>query len=213
MAEKVTEETGTTDKKGNSGAAFDAVVIKKYANRRLYNTASSSYVTLETLAEMVRQDVDFVVVDAKTGADITRSVLTQIIVEQEGKGQNLLPVSVLRQLISMYDNNMRWLLPGYLEMAMDTFQKNQEQMRGYMKNAFGGIFPVNQFEQVGQQNMAVFEQMMKMFMPGSGEAEKKTPPPEGPATTGAGGQDGPSVEERLAELQREIETLSKQKRD
>ncbi|HWZ67476.1 MAG TPA: polyhydroxyalkanoate synthesis repressor PhaR, partial [Stellaceae bacterium] len=105
------------------------VVVKKYANRRLYNTATSTYVTLEDLAKMIKDGGNFVAHDAKSGEDITRSVLTQIIVEQEHKGQNLLPTSFLRQLISLYGDSMQFLVPGYLEQAMVAFARNQEQMR------------------------------------------------------------------------------------
>src|SRR5579859_6002928 len=118
------------------------VVVKKYANRRLYNTESSSYITLDNLAEMVRQGRDFVVYDAKTSEDITRSVLTQIIVEEEGKaGQNLLPIGFLRQLIGFYGDNMQWLVPKYLEHSMQSLSKNQEQLRGYFQSTFGSMFP------------------------------------------------------------------------
>src|SRR6202046_1576178 len=116
-------------------------IIKKYANRRLYNTATSSYVTLDNLSQMVREGGDFVVYDAKNGDDITRSVLTQIIVEEEQKGQNLLPIGFLRQLIGFYGNNMQWLLPRYLEHSMQSLAKNQEQIRSYFQSAFGGMFP------------------------------------------------------------------------
>src|ERR1700726_1819274 len=109
------------------------VVVKKYANRRLYNTATSSYVTLEDLAKLIKEGGDFVASDAKTGEDITRSVLTQIIVEQEQKGQNLLPISFLRQLISFYGDSVQLLVPGYLEQAMIAFAKNQEQMRNNLR--------------------------------------------------------------------------------
>ena len=115
----------------------DRVVIKKYANRRLYNTASSSYVTLDHLADMVREGVDFVVYDAKTGEDITRSVLTQIIFEQENKGQNLLPITFLRQVIRFYGDSMQMLLPRYLEVSIDSFTKEQEKYREQMSKSFG----------------------------------------------------------------------------
>ena len=121
------------------------VVVKKYANRRLYNTATSSYVTLDDLAQMIKEGGDFVAHDAKTGEDITRSVLTQIIVEQEQKGQNLLPISFLRQLISLYGDSMQFLVPGYLEQAMITFARNQEQMRKNLQATFG-VFPFGQLE-------------------------------------------------------------------
>src|ERR1700719_4946465 len=140
------------------------VVIKKYANRRLYNTATSSYVTLEDLSTMVKEGGDFVVYDAKTGEDITRAVLTQIIVEEEQKGHNLLPISFLRQLIGFYGDSMQFLVPGYLEQAMVSFARNQDQMRDTLRATFG-IFPFGQFEQMGKQNMALFEQALKMLSP------------------------------------------------
>src|SRR6202789_4188442 len=141
------------------------VVIKKYANRRLYNTATSSYVTLEDLSRMVKQGHEFLVYDAKTGEDITRPVLTQIIVEEEQKGQNLLPTSFLRQLIGLYGDSMQWLVPRYLDHAMSSFARNQEQMRKNLQDAFGGLFPFSSFEEMGKQNLALFEKTMKMFSP------------------------------------------------
>lgn len=143
----------------------DRVVIKKYANRRLYNTATSSYVTLDHLAQMVKDNTDFVVYDAKSGEDITRPVLTQIIVEEENKGQNLLPISFLRQLIGFYGDSLQGLVPSYLEQAMRAFAHNQEQMREYMQGTMQGIFPFGQLEEMNKQNMALFEQTMKMFSP------------------------------------------------
>ena len=134
------------------------VRIKKYANRRLYNTATSSYVTLDYLSQMVREGQDFTVEDAKTGEDITRSVLTQIIVEEEGKGgQNLLPLNFLRQLISFYGDNLQFLVPRYLEHTMESFARNQEQMRKYMSESLGGIFPFGRFDEMSKQNIAFFE--------------------------------------------------------
>jgi polyhydroxyalkanoate synthesis repressor PhaR len=147
------------------------VVVKKYANRRLYNTATSSYVTLEDLAKLIKEGGDFVASDAKTGEDITRSVLTQIIVEQEQKGQNLLPISFLRQLIGFYGDSMQFLVPGYLEQAMMSFARNQEQMRKNLQATFG-IFPFGQFEEVGKQNIALFERALKMLAPPYGREEK-----------------------------------------
>jgi polyhydroxyalkanoate synthesis repressor PhaR len=148
----------------NGQASAKPVVVKKYANRRLYNTATSSYVTLEDLAKMIKDGGDFVVHDAKTNEDITRSVLTQIIVEQEQKGQNLLPISFLRQLISFYGDSMQFLVPGYLEQAMVSFARNQDQMRQSLQATFG-LFPFGQFEEMGKQNMALFEQALKMLSP------------------------------------------------
>src|SRR5215813_5705969 len=130
------------------------VVVKKYANRRLYNTKSSSYVTLDDLCHMVKEGVDFVVRDAKTGEDITRSVLTQIIVEEEGKGQNLLPIGFLRRLISFYGDNLQTIVPRYLDYSMKMFATNQQQMRDYLRTAFGGMFPFGpQFEEMSKKNM------------------------------------------------------------
>lgn len=148
------------------------ITIKKYANRRLYNTATSSYVTLDHLCQMVKDGLDFVVYDAKTGEDITRSVLTQIIVEEESKGQNLLPISFLRQLIGFYGDNMQWMVPRYLEYSMQSFSRNQEQMRDYFQNTLGGMFPFGRLEEVGKQNMAMFERAMRMFSPFGGAANR-----------------------------------------
>lgn len=141
------------------------VVIKKYANRRLYNTATSTYVTLDHLAEMIKSGTEFVVTDARSGEDITRSVLTQIIVEQEAKGQNLLPIKFLRQIIGFYGDSLGGLLPRYLESSMEQFSQNETHMRKAMTEAFRGIFPMDQLEQMGRQNMALFENAMKMLNP------------------------------------------------
>ena len=172
MAEKTRTsraQNGKTD--GDDGI----VTIKKYANRRLYNTATSSYVTLDHLCQMVKEDVDFVVYDAKTGEDITRAVLTQIIVEEEGKGQNLLPIGFLRQLIGFYGDNLQMVVPRYLETAMTTFSDNQDRMRSYMKEAFGGLFPFTQFDDMTKTNLAMFEQAMKIFTPPVGGPARPTP--------------------------------------
>ncbi len=155
-----------TDKtKGRSKANGDAVVIKKYANRRLYNTATSSYVTLDFLAEMVKEGEDFVVFDAKSGEDITHSVLTQIIFEEESKGHNLLPIQFLRQLIKFYGDSLQTFVPSYLEMSMDAFSKNQDEMRGRIRDAFGGAPGFMMFEESVRKNMELYEQAMKMFSP------------------------------------------------
>jgi polyhydroxyalkanoate synthesis repressor PhaR len=162
----------------DAGPKSAPVVIKKYANRRLYNTATSAYVTLDHLSQMVKDKVDFVVYDAKTGEDITRPVLTQIIVEEESKGQTLLPIPFLRQLISFYGDSLQGVVPQYLEMSMTQFARNQEQMRRYMQNAFG-FNPFQQFESMGKQNMAMFENAMRMFNPfGAGQ---NPPGPQSPA--------------------------------
>ncbi|MGD9615420.1 MAG: polyhydroxyalkanoate synthesis repressor PhaR [Alphaproteobacteria bacterium] len=179
------------------------VVVKKYANRRLYNTATSSYVTLDDLARMIKEGGDFVVKDAKTGEDLTRSVLTQIIVEQEQKGQNLLPISFLRQLISFYGDNMQFLVPGYLEQAMIAFARNQEQMRSNLRATFG-MFPFGQFEEIGKQNMAMFERALRMLSPSA--LDTAGPAAAAPKETG----EPPKAEAedpRLHRLEAQIEAL------
>ncbi len=150
-----------------SDASKSSVTIKKYANRRLYNTATSSYVTLDDLSKMVKEGIEFNVYDAKNSEDITRTVLTQIIVEEEGKTeQTMLPIGFLRQLIGFYGDNMQWLVPKYLEHSMGTLSKNQEQIRNYFQTAFGGMFPFGStLEEMGKQNLAMFERAMKMFSP------------------------------------------------
>jgi polyhydroxyalkanoate synthesis repressor PhaR len=167
----------------DDAAPKPTVTIKKYANRRLYNTATSSYVTLDHLGAMVKEGVEFNVYDAKTGEDITRSVLTQIIVEEEGKaGQNLLPISFLRQLIGFYGDNMQWLVPKYLEHSMQTLAKNQEQIRTYFQSAFGGMFPFGStLEEMGKQNMAMFERAMRLFSPFGGGSASESFRPEAAA--------------------------------
>ena len=139
------------------------VVIKKYANRRLYNTQTSSYVTLDHLAAMVKDGTEFEVQDARTGEDITRSVLTQIIFEEEAKGQNLLPIKFLRQLIRFYGDSLQAFVPGYLDMSMDSFTKNQGAMRDRIAEAMGG--GNNMVENLTRQNLAIFERAMQMFTP------------------------------------------------
>jgi polyhydroxyalkanoate synthesis repressor PhaR len=190
------------------------VTIKKYANRRLYNTASSSYVTLDHLAQMVKEGTDFVVYDAKTGEDITRSVLTQIIVEEESKGQNLLPIGFLRQLISLYGDSMQWMVPRYLEHSMQAFSRNQEQMREYFQNTLGGMFPFAPLEEVGKQNLAMLERAMRMFAPftpGESKAEDAgAPQPQPPSQPQQPGRAATDNEKALEELQRKFEELQRQ---
>ena len=178
------------------------VVVKKYANRRLYNTATSSYVTLEDLAKLIKEGGDFVASDAKTGEDITRSVLTQIIVEQEQKGQNLLPISFLRQLIGFYGDSMQFLVPGYLEQSMIAFARNQEQMRKNLQATFG-IFPFGQFEEIGKQNIALFERALKMLAPPFAREEK-------PASADTEAQAIDGEDPRLKRLEAQIDTLTRQ---
>jgi polyhydroxyalkanoate synthesis repressor PhaR len=193
---------------GGSGGGRKPVVVKKYANRRLYNTATSSYVTLDDLAKMIKEGGDFVVFDAKTGEDLTRSVLTQIIVEQEQKGQNLLPISFLRQLIGFYGDSMQFLVPGYLEQAMVAFARNQEQMRNTLRATFG-IFPFGQFEEMGKQNMALFERALQMLSPYGRDARPAAP--EAPPDKAQAAADGTAAEDpRLRRLEAQIEAMRQQ---
>jgi polyhydroxyalkanoate synthesis repressor PhaR len=204
--------TNGQDKDGNK----PAVRIKKYANRRLYNTATSSYVTLDYLAQMVREGQDFTVEDAKTGEDITRSVLTQIIVEEEAKGQTMLPINFLRQLISLYGDNLQFLVPRYLEQSMEAFGRNQEQMRSYMKESFGGIFPFDRFQEMSKQNIAFFEQAMKMWSPfrsgQPGAAPEATPSAAKPEPKS---NDLDDLKSQMQALQKQLESLAQanQKKD
>ncbi len=196
----------------NAESASPKVKIKKYANRRLYNTATSSYVTLDHLCQMVKEGTEFVVHDAKTGEDITRSVLTQIIVEEEAKGQNLLPVSFLRQLISFYGDNLQALVPRYLDYTMGTFARNQEQMRQYMTDAFGGLFPFGrEMEEMGKQNLALFQNAMKtMFTPFALNVPGET---KGEGAPGEDKKPGPgSIDElraQMAAMQKRLDDLTK----
>jgi polyhydroxyalkanoate synthesis repressor PhaR len=180
------------------------VVVKKYANRRLYNTESSCYITLDNLADMVRLGRDFVVYDAKSGEDITRGVLTQIIVEEEGKGRALLPTAFLRQLIGFYGDQMQSLVPRFLEQAMSALTQQQEQMRTAMQKTMGNLFPFGNIEEVGRQNMAIMERAFSMFTPFYRGAE---PGDAGPpaATPGSAGQ-APEI----AQLRAEVESLRRQ---
>ncbi len=158
-------------------AAAPPVVVKKYANRRLYNTEFSSYITLDTLAEMVRQGRDFVVYDAKTGEDITRGVLTQIIVDEEGKGRNLLPTTFLRQLIGFYGDQMQSLVPRYLEQSMSALAEQQQQMRAAMQKTMGTLFPFGNpaIEEVSRANMAMMDRALSLFTPFYRPAHDQTP--------------------------------------
>ncbi len=193
------------------------ITIKKYANRRLYNTATSSYVTLDHLCQMVQEGVDFVVYDAKTGDDITRAVLTQIIVEEEAKGQNLLPIKFLRQLIGLYGDSMQWMVPEYLDQVMESFTSNQERMRQSMQESFGGMFPFGNMEDMSRQNMALFENAMKVFAPFKNEptaaADTDSSPESGP-DSGAGLTDNGAQElgeaDSLETLKAQVDLLQKQ---
>jgi len=184
------------------------VAIKKYANRRLYNTGTSTYVTLEDLATMVKSGEDFAVSDAKTGEDITRSVLTQIIVEQEGKeGQNLLPINFLRQLIRFYGDSMQTLVPRYLEVSIDSLTKEQEKFRNQMVQAFG-VTPFGPLEDQVRRNMDMFKQAFSMFAPFA-RRDEQTPAAasETEAAAPASPGDLEELKRQLADMQKRVERL------
>jgi polyhydroxyalkanoate synthesis repressor PhaR len=211
-----------------SGAS-GPIIIKKYANRRLYNTQTSSYVTLDHLCEMVKEGVEFEVHDARTGEDITRQVLAQIIFDEENKGQHLLPIQFLRQLIRFYGDSLQAFVPSYLEMSMESFTKNQQEMREKFADALGGKLGYKDFEQLTRQNIAMFERAMKMFSPfgnpmnpmnpmsGWG-GDKETPNPFAAAFGGAAkspppeSQKGssPQREDEIRELKDQIDAMRQQ---
>lgn len=187
-----------------SADASAKITIKKYANRRLYNTATSCYVTLDYLANLVKAGADFAVYDARSGDDITRSVLTHIIVEEEAKGQSMLPVSFLRNLISFYGDSLQVVVPRYLEHSMQAFSRNQEQMREYMAGAFDGLNPFTSFEEMSKQQLAMFERAVKMFSPFYPD---ETPGEDKPAASQSTPADK-QIEElraRLNEMQRQLD--------
>lgn len=211
---RAAQNTSETGAPGSAKNASGVITIKKYANRRLYNTATSSYVTLDHLCQMVKDGQDFVVYDAKTGEDITRPVLTQIIVEEEAKGQNMLPISFLRQLISFYGDNLQMVVPRYLEFAMAAFSKEQDRTRDYMQEALGGLFPFSHFEEMGKQNMAMLEQTMRLFNPyrqqdaeGNGAPESSAKPSSQDAAKGAADA-LQSLQEQMMLLQKQLAELS-----
>ena len=174
----------------------DVVIIKKYANRRLYNTESSTYITLEHLARMVRDRRDFKVVDAKTGEDITHSVLTQIIMEEESHGEQMLPISFLRQLIAMYGNSMQAVMPHYLEATMDNFRANQRKLQETWQASMGP----DALAKLAETNMAMFKAATAAFTPKASEPAHK------PA---ASGDDLDALKQQMAAMQKKLDELSK----
>ena len=174
-----------------SASGDDVVIIKKYANRRLYDTESSSYITLDRLAEMVRQKRDFKVIDAKSGDDITHNVLTQIIMDEESRGKTMLPVNFLRQLIGMYGDSMQSMVPQYLEASLDAFQRNQSQFR----DALAGAFTGGPFAELAKRNM-------EMFQKAAGVA--------GAAQPEFGKEGGNGREEEIARLKAQLAQLQSQ---
>ena len=179
--------------------AAPPVIVKKYANRRLYNTESSSYITLDNLADMVRKDRDFVVYDAKSGEDITRAVLTQIIVEEEGKGNALLPTNFLRQLIGFYGGNVQNMVPRFLEQAMSNFARQQETVRETMSKTLGPFMPPG-IEDMSRKNLAMMERAMHLFTPFYREGETTQPESQGTH----------EYQEEILSLRAEVERLQQQ---
>jgi polyhydroxyalkanoate synthesis repressor PhaR len=188
--------------------------IKKYANRRLYNTRSSSYITLDHLAKMTREGVEYKVLDAKTGAEITHQILTQIIMEEESSGEQMLPVSFLRQLISMYGNSMQSLIPHYLEASMESFRANQTKLHKAFEDSLGN----NPLARLAEQNMAMFKAAASAFIPGAaggvgaglgtglgaGGAAEKAPPADVTPR-----EDFDALREQMAEMQKKLDALTK----
>ena len=197
-----------------AGPEADRVVIKKYANRRLYNTRSSAYVTLENLSEMVKDGVDFVVYDAKTNDDITRSVLTQIIFDEESLGQNQLPIQFLRQLIRYYGDSMQAFVPSYLELSLDSFTRQQERMREQIATTVGVAPGMGFMEDQVRQNLALFDRAMKMFTPfaftarADEPAAAPPPPPPEPAKAAASDTALDDLKRRIEEMQTQIAKLA-----
>lgn len=191
--------------------ASPVVKIKKYANRRLYNTATSSYVTLENLCQMVKDGQDFLVEDAKSGEDITRGVLTQIIFEEESKGQNLLPIGFLRRLITFYGDSLQTLVPSYLEISMASFQRNQDEMRQYMAEAFGEMFPFRSIEEMGRQNMAMFQRAMTMFNPFVAGSASSEAGDGDKAAAGGKPAEVDTLKKQMEDLRKQVEALARTK--
>jgi polyhydroxyalkanoate synthesis repressor PhaR len=177
----------------------ETVIIKKYANRRLYNTRTSSYITLDHLAQMVKENTDFKVIDAKSGSDLTHTILTQIIMEEEQHGEQMLPTNFLRQLISMYGNSMQALLPSYLEASMDHFRENQNKLRKAIEDSIGA----NPLAQIAQRNMEMFKAAAAAFVPGAstGAADTK------PAPADASELD--VLRQQMADMQKKLDQLSR----
>jgi polyhydroxyalkanoate synthesis repressor PhaR len=193
-----TRERMGQDTMAHTAKDGETVIIKKYANRRLYNTRTSSYITLDHLAQMVKENVDFKVIDAKSGADLTHTILTQIIMDEEAGGSQMLPTNFLRQLISMYGNSMQSLLPGYLEASMEHFRENQAKLRKAIEDSIGA----NPLAQIAQRNMEIFKAAATAFVPGAA-----TPTPEKPATADA--DELSILREQVEQMQKKLDKLVK----
>jgi polyhydroxyalkanoate synthesis repressor PhaR len=181
----------------------NTVIIKKYANRRLYNTRSSSYITLDHLSKMTREGVDYKVLDAKTGSDITHTILTQIIMEEESNGEQMLPVNFLRELISMYGNSMQSLIPHYLEASMENFRANQTKLAKAFEDSLGN----NPLAKLAEQNMAMFRAASSAFMPGAEKAAEPKAPSATPPASDPG--DLSALRDQMADIQKRLDALGK----
>lgn len=205
MADDKTQGGKTRD----GGKDGDVVVIKKYANRRLYNTSTSAYVTLDDLAKMVREGTDFVVFDAKTNEELTRQILTQIIFEEESRGEALLPVQFLRQLIGFYGGSMQGVLPSYLEMSLANFGRQQEQFASQVGRAFGAGSGATLIEETAKANMAMFERAMQMFPAfGYPRAEPAATPETKPEPTSEAPDALDEMRRQMDEMRRQIDKLA-----
>ena len=205
-------EMADETKEAARASGGERVIIQKYANRRLYNKATSSYITLDDLAAMVREGVDFVVYDAKGGEDITRKVLTQIIFEEEGRGQNLLPIQFLRQLIGFYGDRMQAFLPSFLELSLDSFIRQQERLRGQLSAATPPS--MGAFDEQIRQNMALFDRAMKMFTPFAFRGDEMAAAAPPPAKTPQSAREDDSLAEikrQMAAMQAQLAALSSKK--
>lgn len=206
-----------------SNGQDEKIIIKKYANRRLYDTSASAYVTLEHLSELTRQGKEFMVQDAKTGEDLTRAVLAQIIFEQENKKEGVLPVSFLRQLIQFYGDNFQTMLPAYLELSMKTFGQQQEKWREYMSSALGSEDKAKAFDDQIRKNMSMFEDTMKFFAPfvpvppkpedfmhgAPGAAPKPSTPPTGIPTGIPTGVDAiRALQQQMLDMQKQLAQIA-----
>ncbi|MBI1360855.1 MAG: polyhydroxyalkanoate synthesis repressor PhaR [Alphaproteobacteria bacterium] len=196
----------------NGNGADEPIIIKKYANRRLYDTSTSAYVTLEHLSTLVRDGKEFIVQDAKTGVDLTRTVLAQIIFEQENRKDGVLPVSFLRQLIQFYGDSFQSMLPAYLELSMQNFTSQQEKWREYMSTAMGDENKARAFDDQVRKNMEMFEETMRLFtpfVPKPPRAEEAAPAAKPEPSPAAGGEDTiRALQKQMAEMQKQLASLA-----
>lgn len=193
---------------GRAEPRAEPIVIKKYANRRLYNTSTSSYITLDDLSRMTREGQDFRVLDAKTGGDITHAILTQIIMEEESQGEQMLPISFLRQLIAMYGNSMQAMMPSYLEAAMDNFRQNQRKLQ----DSWGATPGTDAFAKMAETNMAMIQAAAEAFMPPAARASRAADaayPAPAPAPAPAENSELKLLQAQMEAMQKKLDELGK----